>query len=163
MAYICRNSASMSFSSSSVKTPMRCVFRMGKIWLVGSEENAGIYYSTGSPSSCAQSDKTDGSISSIFYANEIIVATSDSGTPGIFYSTNGSNWSDTEVVNTGANIVRNACGIWVCDTCEGSLFSLDGINWSRTNISDKEVTNLYNSKGLWVAAGPDGIYYSELV
>lgn len=158
-----RYSASTSFNSSNVKTPMRCVSRMGKIWLAGSEENSGIYYSTSSPSSFSQSDKTDGSISSIFCANGIIVATSDSGTPGIFYSTNGSNWSDTGVVTAGAKIVKNACGIWICGICEGVLFSLDGINWSRTNISDKEITSLCNSNGLWVAAGPDGIYYSELV
>lgn len=158
-----RYSAYNAFSSSNTKVPMRCVSRMGNIWLAGSEENAGIYYSASGLSSLSQSDKTDGSISSIFCANEIIVATSDSGTPGIFYSTNGSNWSDTGVVTTGAKTIKNACGVWVCGTCEGILFSLDGINWSRTNISDKEITSLCNSNGLWVAAGPDGIYYSELV
>lgn len=158
-----RNSASTSFSSSSVKTSMRCVSRMGKIWLAGSEENSGIYYSTSGVSSLSQSDKTDGSISSIFCANGIIVATSDTETPGIFYSTNGSNWSDTGVITTGAKIVKNACGVWVCGTCEGILFSTYGINWISTNIYNTEITSICNSNGLWVAAGPDGIYYSELV
>ena len=67
------------------------------------------------------------------------------------------------MITSSAKIVKNACGIWICGTREGILFSLNGINWKQTNIVGKEITSLCNSNGLWLAAGPDGVYYSELV
>ena len=132
-------------------------------WIAGSEGNIGIYYGTGGANSFSRSNKFDGSISSLFYENGIIVATSNRGTPGIFYSSNGSSWSNSGVITSSAKIVKNACGIWICGTREGILFSLNGINWKQTNIVGKEITSLCNSNGLWLAAGPDGVYYSELV
>lgn len=109
---------------------------------------------------------------SIEYSNGSIIvrAVRDSvmGIYGLQYSTNGTTWNNSNVINQQGNsgyafrCVYYANGRWVAGgpSTVGIYYSDDGKNWTKAEGIDSQVFDLYYYNGIWVAATGSGLYYS---
>ena len=79
-----------------------------------------------------QSNITSGDIFSVYNANGIWVAGSDSG---LYYSTDGKTWTQSNITSGKIFSVYNANGIWVACSGNGLYYSTDGKAWTQSNIT----------------------------
>lgn len=106
-------------------------------------------------------------------ANGLWVAGSNGNTiynRGLYYSTDGKTWTQSNVTNESIVFVENANGLWVVgsrgtgnygSSC-GLYYYTDEKTWMPSNVSDQGVTFAANANGLWIASGYDGLYYSTI-
>ena len=104
------------------------------------------------------------SFDSVYNANGIWVVASDNG-GGLYYSTDGKTWTQSNMTTGSFDSVYNANGIWV--SCIYSrdtniiYYSTDGKVWTQSNITTRSLSSVYNANGIWVAAiKNNGLYYS---
>lgn len=95
----------------------------------------------------------------IYYANGIWVAVTDNG---IYYSTDGMNWEQSNITTGRFYLAYNANGIWVAGSEDNGLYySTDGMTWTQGNLTSDNFECVYNANGIWVAGNEDnGLYYS---
>ena len=92
----------------------------------------------------------------------IFVASSYNSNRGLYYSTDGKVWTQSNINSGGFDTVYYSNGIWVvCSDDEGLYYSIDGKVWTQSNITTGFYNSVYYANGIWVAAGDDkGLYYS---
>jgi photosystem II stability/assembly factor-like uncharacterized protein len=101
----------------------------------------------------------------VTYANGIWVAGSRVS-KGIFYSTDGINWSSTNITSNDVVTISYGNGVWVADVGNiGVYYSYDGITWNVTSITSGTYTAVTYYNGLWLigsgsSSEKNGIYYS---
>jgi hypothetical protein len=122
----------------------------------------GIVYSTNG-TSWTKCDDLDGAIvNNIFYANNIWLASLRSS---VYYSSDGKNWTITNVDTCYFESVKYANSIWVAGSNSGGLwYSTDGKSWtnSTTNTSG-EFKSVSYSNNMWIASessNSSGLWYS---
>lgn len=96
---------------------------------------------------------------SIYNANGLwVIATS----VGLYYSSNATAWTKSNITSGEFRSVYNANGIWVASSFgNGLYYSTDGKSWTQSNIISGKFIPVYNANGIWVAASyGNGIYYS---
>lgn len=87
------------------------------------------------------------------------------GKYGLQYSTDGSTWLDSNIMNTTGNssysfnCVYYANGRWVAGG-PGIYYSDDGKTWTQATGFSGTVYSVYYYGGIWVAATNQGLYYS---
>ena len=96
----------------------------------------------------------------VYNANGIWVVTSKNN-QGLYYSTDGKTWEQSNRTDIAFKSVYNANGIWVAGTGNGFglYYSTDGKTWVQSNITSGSFNSVYNANGIWVAAGW-GLLYS---
>ena len=97
----------------------------------------------------------------VYNANGIWVAGSNS--TGLYYSTDGKTWTQSNITSGRFTTVYNANGIWVAGGSNtGLYYSTDGKTWTQSNITSGRFLTVYNANGIWVAGGDSdiGLYYS---
>ena len=99
----------------------------------------------------------------VYFANGIWVAVAHN--QGIWWSTDGVNWTQSNITTDNANAVYYADGIWVVG-CSGSdakiYWSLDGKTWTQgsfAGLTSSSIVSIYNYNSLWIAIG-SGIWKS---
>ena len=111
-----------------------------------------------------QSNKTDNSFFSVYYADGIWVAGSDSNT-GLWWSNDGKTWTQSNKTDNNFFSVYYADGIWVAgsDSRTGLWWSNDGKTWTQSNKTDNSFYPVYYADGIWVAGSylNTGLWYSE--
>ena len=97
----------------------------------------GLYYTafdvTSTISDWVQSNVTRGFMS-VYYANGVWVA-GCTGTKGLYYSTDGMTWTQSNVTSVTGNSVYYANGIWVAGSGKGLYYSTDGMTWTQSNVT----------------------------
>ena len=78
---------------------------------------------------------------------------------GLYYSTDGKEWAQSNITSGSFDTVYNANGIWVAGGNSGLYYSTDGKEWTQSNITEKYLNTVYNANGIWVAGGRN-LYYS---
>ena len=103
-------------------------------------------------------------IKSVCYANGIWAA---AGYNGIYYSTDGRTWVQSNITTGYYEAMNNANGIWVVSGAsssnEGIYYSTDGKRWTQSNITKGYSYITANANGVWIAASRNSlsaIYYS---
>jgi hypothetical protein len=90
-------------------------------------------------------------------ANGIWVA-GGAGGKGLYYSTDGKNWEQSNVTYFYVESICNANGIWVAGGSAGNglYYSTDGKTWEQCNIisttSDLSFSLVHYGNGIWIAA-----------
>ena len=80
---------------------------------------------------------------------------------GLYYSTDGITWTQSNITTGIFIYVYNANGIWVASSYNSGLwYSMDGINWNRSSITNDIWHYIYYANGIWVALSKNGICYS---
>lgn len=107
-----------------------------------------------------QSNIKDDNIENIFNANGLWVA---GGSKGVYYSTNGKEWEQSNVVGESifAKDFVYGNGVWVatCGNHYGPYYSTDGKTWAQSNIT-KAMGWVYYSNGIFIASDRTNIYRS---
>ena len=105
------------------------LYNSNGIWVAGSTNGAGLYYSTDGKT-WTQSNITSIHMFCVYNANGIWVA---GGNGGIYYSTDGMIWTQSNITGKSISSVHNANGIWVAGsrsalgvTLKGFYYSTDG-------------------------------------
>ena len=96
---------------------------------------------------------------SIYNANGLwVIATSI----GLYYSSDATTWTKSNITSGEFRSVYNANGIWVvANYGAGIYYSFDGKNWTQSNITSGNFGPVYNANGIWVAGSyGNGLYYS---
>ena len=104
-----------------------------------------------------QSNVTSDSFYAIYYANGLWVAGSYNN--GLYYSTDGKNWTQSNVTSDSFNAIYYANGLWVTGG-PGLYYSTDGKNWTQSNVTSGMFKSVYYANGLWVAGSNSDLYYS---
>ena len=73
---------------------------------------------------------------------------------------NGTEWTQSNIIDGEFYFVANANGIWVAVPDAGLLYSTDGKTWAQSNIIDGEFYFVANANGIWVAVPDVGLLYS---
>ena len=103
-----------------------------------------------------------GQFMALYYANGTWVAGSDGG-KGLYYSTNGKTWTQSNVKSDSFNSVYYANGIWVAGSGSALYYSTDGMSWTLSNITSSTFWSVYCANGIWVAGSyTKGLYYSKI-
>ena len=94
------------------------------------------------------------------YGNGIWVACDCS--TGLYYSTDGKIWTQSNITSGNFGNCINANGIWVAFNYDtGLYYSTDGMIWNTSNVTNKKCHCCAYANGLWVAYTPIyGFYYS---
>ena len=106
---------------------------------------------------------TSGRFFSIYYSNKIWVAGSSGA--GLYYSTDGMAWTQSNVASGNFRAVYYANGIWVTGSSGGNglYYSTDGMTWTRSNMTSGSFRAVYYDNGIWVAGSYNiGLYYSKI-
>ena len=87
------------------------------------------------------------------------------GNKGLYYSTNGKVWTQSNITSGDIYTVYNANSIWVAGSySKGLYYSTDGKVWSQSNITSGSYYHIYYANGIWVAGTNngqiEGLYYS---
>ena len=140
----------------------KCVYYDNGIWVAGSNNGNGLYYSTDGMI-WTQSNITSGYFE-VYYGNGIWVAASSSN--GLYYSTDGMTWTQSNITSGDFRCVYNNNGIWVTGNYnnKGLYYSTDGMTWTQSNITSGGFYSVYYDNSIWVAgsAGSNkGLYYSK--
>lgn len=129
--------------------------------LVGGGFRMPLYYSTDGGANWTESNinMTDLEIYSICYAKGILVA---AGTYGLYYSYNGVEWVQSNVISGAFSNLCYKNGIWLAgsEMNNGIFYSTDGMTWIQSNLATNGFFTISNANGVWVAAGENGLYYS---
>lgn len=140
--------------SNSIDGVDALIFANG-IWVAGSRTTyvGSGYYSTDGKTWNSTSGLA-GYVNEITYANGVFVAaTSNAGGDrtdgGIYYSTDGINWTRA-VRNSSCRCVKYMFGTWVVGGSAGVYCSIDGINWEEAS-GTSGVANIWNANGVWIA------------
>lgn len=144
------------------------------VW-VGSASGAIVYSSDRGNSwsvATVSSDVTaeNSQFGAIYYADGMWIISSDpadnyvtAGT-GLLYSTNGTNWYQTNIkAGRFSNISYNN-GMWVAGSSNGYglYYSMDGITWEQSNITSASTSGIAAGKSRWIAVGTGGSYRSNI-
>ncbi len=156
------------------------------LWHAGGyNSGTGLYYSTDGKTwtlsnlpSGESSFNDYGTYSVITKANDVWV-TGEFGQnnycTGLYYSTDGKTWTQSNVVSGSFEFIVNANGLWVAGSNghstysnRGLYYSTDGKTWTQSNITSGSVKFVENANGMWVAGILDdddnykncGLYYS---
>ena len=103
---------------------------------------------------------TSGNFYFLYNTNNIWV-TGGSDT-GLYYSTDGITWTQSNVTSGSFHSARNANGLWVAVSNLASYYSTDGMSWVPLNAGFVNKGRfVYNINGLWTICCTDaGLYYS---
>ena len=99
------------------------------------------------------------SAASLCYGNGVWVLTGS----GIYYSTDGKNWTASNVTSGSNGCCHFANGLWVASVgSNGLYYSTDGKTWTRSNITSYKFYSVNYANGLWIACSHNygGIYSS---
>ena len=102
-------------------------------------------------------------IEDLYYGDDIWVLSKNNS--GLYYSTDGKTWTQSNANNGTFYDIHYANGIWVaCSgiSITGLYYSTDGKTWTQSNIKTGNFKSAYYANGLWVASGSfsNGLYYS---
>ena len=143
------------------------VYNANGLWVAGSSNNKGLYYSTDGKT-WTQSNITSGYFGTVYNGNGMWVAgsSSNSNGKGLYYSTDGKTWTQSNITQYTFDTVYNSNGLWVAGcSSHGLYYSTNGKNWTRSNITSVSIYTVYNGNGMWVAGSTgtsttNGLYYS---
>lgn len=96
---------------------------------------------------------------SIYNANGLwVIATSI----GLYYSSDATTWTKSNITSGEFRSVYNANGIWVvANYGAGLYYSVDGKNWTQSNNISGNFISVYNANSIWIAISYDeGLFYS---
>lgn len=79
---------------------------------------------------------------------------------GIYYSTDGITWTQTNIKSGTFLSLHYANGLWVAGSTNGTFFSEDGITWSQGAGLSGNVNDILFAGEDWIAAVGKGLYYS---
>ena len=83
---------------------------------------------------------------------------------GLYYSTDGKTWTQSNVTSGHFKNIVYANGLWVagCGIDKGLYYSTDGKTWTQSNITSGDFDHIVYANDLWVAGSNrhDGLYYS---
>ena len=147
--------------SNIIKGDFYSVYYGNDIWVAGSNNGNGLYYSTNGKT-WTQSNITSGKFECVYYGNNIWVAGSN-GDFGLCYSTDGMTWTQSNITNGKFKCIYYDNGIWIAGSYSNGLYySTDGMTWTQSNITSNTFYCVYNANGIWVAGSySDGLYYSN--
>ena len=95
-------------------------------------------------------------------SNGLWVACSE-GSKGLYYSTDGKTWVQSNITKGNFKYVYCVDGLWVAGaTSNGIYYSTDGKTWTRSNITSGTCYCIHYANGVFVACcdSSNGIYYS---
>jgi hypothetical protein len=79
---------------------------------------------------------------------------------GIYHSTDGMTWTQTNIKTGTFLSLHYANGLWVAGSTNGTFFSEDGITWSQGAGLSGNVNDILFAGEDWIAAVGKGLYYS---
>lgn len=128
-------------------------------------EETGLMKLTKSGAVWTQSNATgaDGAIFEyITYADGVWLAccTGDSDTRGLWYSTDGMTWEQTDIVGNVVRAITYGNGLWVAAIDSILGYSSDGMTWEQSNVTGREFSAITYANGIWVAGGIGCMVYS---
>ena len=138
------------------------IYYANSIWVACG--NNGVYHSTDGKTWELVSSSIV--FSCIKYANGVWVAggTGNRTNIGLWYSTNGKNWTQSGIAVGGFSSVYYSDGIWVASSSSsrGLYYSTDGgYGWRNSNITENSFNFAYYIGNIWVAGSiSKGLYYS---
>ena len=94
----------------------------------------------------------------IYYADGRWMVCTESN--GIFYSTNGSSWTQGNMTETGAKACVKFQNKWIAVTKKGIFYSTDASSWIQTSITDSGMMDVAAGNDCCVATANNGIYFS---
>lgn len=129
-----------------------CVRNGNGVWVAGSA-GEGFYYSTDGKMWNRSDNANDDHIYGVCYANGLWVGVGyDHG----YYSIDGKTWNLNNAGNYTRNAIKNANGIWVLGSDNGSRsglsYSKDGKTWNDSNILTGYYSNVIHANGVWYAS-----------
>ena len=105
--------------------------------------------------------EADDEFNSVYYGNNTWVAASING---LYYSTDGKSWTQSNITSVRFNSVYYGNNIWVAGGYYyGLYYSTDGKTWTQSNVTSgyfSSVYSVYYGNGLWVSGSNNGLYYS---
>jgi hypothetical protein len=162
-----------------------CIEYGNGVWVVSGNNNGSLWYSTNGQSwtqgtvSYKNSDGTTsesmgsayGNYYCLHYANGIWVAGyySFSSGKGLFYSTDGKAWTQSDVTEKAFWSVDYGNGVWVAGSFNftGFYYSTDGKSWTRsTTYTGVDLWFVYYANNMWIAGSSSynssikGLFYS---
>lgn len=161
---ICYSLDSYTWTISNITTQsFNSVYYANKTWVaVGGK----VFYSNNGKTWTQTSTPIDRSINGfkhILYADGIWV-TGDSG--GFIYSSDGINWSKSNIINSHSPHFSYADGIWIATDPGAShdiYYSLDGKTWTSSNLRAIVTRSVKYANGTWVLGKENnGIAYYSL-
>ena len=106
-----------------------------------------------------QSNKTDNSFFTVYFADGIWVAGSNAG---LWWSSDGKTWTQSNKTDNSFFTVYFADGIWVAGSNAGLWWSSDGKTWTQSNKPYLISSTVYFADGIWVAGSRDaGLWWSS--
>ncbi|MBR5794796.1 MAG: BspA family leucine-rich repeat surface protein [Erysipelotrichaceae bacterium] len=116
------------------------------------------------PMELTKSNNNNGT-KTIYFGNGMFVAGDYYNDTGIYYSTDGKTWTQSNITDLCISYVCYGNDVWVaCDdiTTEGLYYSTDGKTWTQSNITTGTFSHVNYANKMWVAASAEnkGIYYS---
>lgn len=122
------------------------------LWLTHNYDDNRFYASSDGVSWTGWSSLVNAGV--IRYANGLWVT----GATGLYYSTNGYDWTISNITSGTFYDIKYADGLWVAGGRDNGLYySTNGKNWTQSNITTAWVDSICYGNGLWVA----GISTSE--
>lgn len=130
------------------------------LWLAGSMDNRGIYYSHDGIH-WTQSSLNSVVITAFATSGDLIVAATHNS--GLYYSLDGLTWTQSNITTSIWNDVAYYNGAWAAVTYgsnKGIYYSTDGKTWTVSNVASGDCYTIAAANGVWVigSLGGAGIY-----
>ena len=149
------------FSNGYGLSNIKSILYANGLFLIGTEN--GLRYTIDGTTVGYIDNVSSGYFSALCYDDGLWVAGEANGASGLWYSTDGKTWTQSNLTDVMINSICHADGLWMaCGSNNTVVYSIDGKTWVENNptILNTNYYAVYHKNGIWILASASGLLYS---